>query len=166
VNPSDLGFPEQFTEFRPAQIEATEFTLTTEKRFTGLGLPPGCGKSPLALKLAKLFGGRTVILTATLGLQDQYHQFKSMGLIDIRGRSHFSCWEGGSCEDGGRMGCKDKGGCPYLGAYRAQEASDIVVTSYAYWLAISEKGQGMRARGLSSRSGSRTGMRPDQPGFR
>lgn len=139
--PHDLGFPEQFERFRDAQVEAIEYALTTDKRFVGLGAPPGIGKSAIAYALAKLLGGRTVILTGTLGLQDQYACFPD--IADIRGRSNFPCWEGGTCEDGGRMGCKDKGGCPYMGAFRAQNASDVVVTSYAYFLAVHEKSKGI-----------------------
>lgn len=145
MTPHDLGFPPQFDQFRPAQEEAIEYALTTDKRFVGLGAPPGVGKSAIAYALAKLLGGRTVILTATLGLQDQYADQEFPGMVDIRGRSNFACWEGGTCEDGGRLGCKDKGGCPYLAKFRAQQDSDIVCTSYAYWLSVNEKGQGMRA---------------------
>lgn len=141
-SPQELGFPESFTSFRDAQVEAIEHILTSEKRFTGIGAPPGCGKTGISYAIAKLLGGRTVILTSTLGLQDQHAQFPD--IADIRGRSNYSCWEGGTCEDGGRMGCGDKGGCPYLGAFKAQNDSDIVVTSYAYWLAVHEKGQGIR----------------------
>lgn len=144
-SPHDLGFPEVIDTFRPAQVEAIEHSLTSEKRFTALGAPPGVGKSAIAIALAKLLGGRTVILTATLGLQDQYAMYQPMGLRDIRGRGNYACWEGGTCEDGGRLACSDKAGCPYLSAFRAQDAADIVSTSYAYWLAVNEKGQGMRA---------------------
>lgn len=144
MTPHDLGFPPQFDSFRPAQDEAIEHILTTDRRFVGIGAPPGVGKSAIAYAIAKLLGGRTIILTGTLGLQDQYADQEFPGMVDIRGRSNFACWEGGTCEDGGRLGCKDKIGCPYLSAFRAQDASDIVCTSYAYWLAVNEKGQGMR----------------------
>ncbi len=144
MTPLDLGFPPQFDSFRPAQEEAIEHILTTEKRFVGIGAPPGVGKSAIAYAIAKLLGGRTVILTATLGLQQQYQDQHFPGMVDIRGRSNFACWESGTCEDGGRLGCKDKLGCPYLSAFRRQDAADIVTTSYAYWLAVNEKGTGMR----------------------
>lgn len=144
MSPSDLGFPECFSEFRPAQEEAIEYSLTSEKRFTALGAPPGLGKSLIAAALAKLLGGRTIILTATLGLQGQYQGMGIPGMRDIRGRSNYPCWEGGNCEDGGRLGCGDKVGCPYLSAFKAQQEADLVVTSYAYYLAVNAKGNGMR----------------------
>ncbi len=142
-SPQELGFPEHFDSFRDAQVEAIEHILTTEKRFVGIGAPPGVGKSGIAYAIAKLLGGRTVILTSSLGLQDQYKIFPKVA--DIRGRGQYPCWEGGSCEDGGRMGCGDKSGCPYLGAFKTQNEADIVVSSYAYFLAVHEKGQGIRA---------------------
>ena len=37
INPADLGFPEKFESFRPAQEEAIEHALTTDKRFVGIG---------------------------------------------------------------------------------------------------------------------------------
>lgn len=143
--PRDLGFPESFESFRVAQEEVLEHAITTEKRFVGIGAPPGVGKSGIAYGLARLLGGRTVILTANLGLERQYLETHFLGLVGIRGRANYPCWEGGTCEDGGRLGCGDKEGCPYLGAYKAQQESSIVVTNYAYWLAVHDKGQGIRA---------------------
>lgn len=142
--PHDLDFPDSFTEFRDCQHEAFEFALTSEKRFIALGLPPGSGKSGIAVGLAKLFGGRTVILTATHGLEDQYVQAFGNSVSHIRGRRNYICWEGGNCDDGRRMDCSDKLGCPYLSAFRNQDASSIVVTNYAYWLAANSRGEGMR----------------------
>ncbi len=145
-NPHDLGFPDSIGSFRDAQSEAIEYALTSERRFTCLGAPPGCGKSAIAYALAKLFGGRTYILTANLGLMQQYMQLLGpVGLVDIQGRRNYQCWEGGTCEDGGRLGCKDKVDCPALIAYARQDASEIVVSNYAYWLAVHDKGRGVRA---------------------
>ena len=139
--PQSLGFPDKFTEFRDAQLDALDYNLGCEKRFCALGLPPGIGKSACAFALAKLFGGRTVILTSNKGLEAQYcKDFASAGLVNIHGRNNYPCWEGGSCEDGGRLGCKDHGGCPYKAAYRVQDASNIVITNYAYWIAVGKLG--------------------------
>ena len=148
LTPHDLDFPEKFDSFRDAQHEAFEFALTSEKRFIAIGAPPGVGKSGIAFGLAKLFGGRTIILTATHGLEDQYIEtFNSEDRIrvsHIRGRRNYSCWEGGNCDDGRRMGCTDKIGCPYLGAFRQQDGSDIVCTNYAWWLAANSLGDGIK----------------------
>lgn len=145
--PIDLGFPESFTEFRDCQHEAFEFALTTEKRFVALGIPPGGGKSAVAFGLAKLFGGRTTILTATHGLEDQYVEtLNSDGRIrisHIRGRRNYPCWEGGNCDDGRRMECADKLGCPYLADLRVFNEGSVGITNYAYWLAVNARGEGV-----------------------
>jgi len=145
LSPHDLGFPDSFDQFRDCQHEAYEFALTSEKRFIAMGIPPGGGKSAIAYGLAKLFGGRTVILTATHGLEDQYRDtFIGNRIAHIRGRRNYACWEGGNCDDGRRMQCADKLGCPYLCDFRSQDAANIVVTNYAYWLAANSRGEGIR----------------------
>lgn len=147
LSPIDLDFPESFSTFRDCQHEAFEFVLTSEKRFIALGIPPGGGKSGVAFGLAKLLGGRTTILTATHGLEDQYvetfNDSNLQRLAHIRGRRNYTCWEGGNCDDGRRMDCADKLGCPYLGAFRSQDSSEVVITNYAYWLAVNSKGEGI-----------------------
>lgn len=145
MTPAYLGFPPHFSAFRPAQEEAIEHALCSSSRFVGIGAPPGVGKSGIALALARLLGGRSVILTANLGLQQQYQDvFSPMGLHEIKGRNNYTCWEGGNCEDGGRMLCGDKEGCPYICTFKASQAADIVQTNYAFWLSVNERGQGMK----------------------
>lgn len=147
LQPIDLGFPDSFEEFRPCQHEAFEFALTSEKRFIAMGIPPGGGKSGVAVGLAKLFGGRTIILTATHGLEDQYNGTFNTDdrerLAHIRGRRNYACWEGGNCDDGRRMECDDKLNCPYLGKLRGFNSSGIGITNYAYWLAVNSRGEGV-----------------------
>lgn len=146
MTPQSLNFPKFFREFRPAQAEAISHVLESGSRFIAIGAPTGMGKSGIALALSRLIPGRTVILTANLGLQQQYiDTFESMGLTDVRGRGNYPCWEGGTCEDGARMDCKDKEGCPYLCALKASQASELTETSYAFWLAANERGNGLRA---------------------
>lgn len=144
-SPAHLSFPTFIERFRSAQNEAIDYTITSDKRFVALGLPTGSGKSGVAWALAQLIGnGSTRILTPTLGLQEQYKStFEDVGLSDMRGRSNYACWEGGNCEDGLRLRCKDKEGCPYLCDFKAWQASDTGSTSYAWWLAANSKGQGM-----------------------
>jgi|WetSurMetagenome_2_1015567.scaffolds.fasta_scaffold31866_2 Rad3-related DNA helicase len=143
MTPQDLGFPESYSEFRPAQSEAVEFCLTSERRVTGIGAPTGVGKSGIAFSLAKVLGGRTVILTANLGLERQYTNCFGQAVANIRGRANYRCWEGGSCEDGARMSCQAKGNCLYTQALKAAQQAPIVVTNYAYWLAVNSKGRGL-----------------------
>lgn len=137
--PADLDFPPKFSSFRPAQDEAFEFGITDERRFTMIGAPPGVGKSGLAYGFSKLLGGRTTILTADKGLQQQYCDDHFSGMIDMRGRKNYSCWEGGTCEDGARQDCKDHLGCPYKINLGAFNQSDVGLSNYAWWIAINNK---------------------------
>ena len=147
LNPSDLDFPKHFDSFRDCQHEAFEYCLTSEKQYCALGMPPGSGKSGIAYGLSKLFGGRTIILTATHGLEDQYtadFNTKEHIRIDrIRGRRNYVCWEGGNCDDGRRAGCADKEGCPYLAELRVFNACNVGITNYAWWLAVNAQAAGI-----------------------
>jgi Rad3-related DNA helicase len=143
VTPVDIGLPPVYTSFRDAQTEAIEFCLESDKRFVALGLPTGSGKTLTAAALAKLLGGRTVVLTSTLGLQDQYvAHLGPCGLVDVRGRANYPCWEGGNCEEGSLADCGDKEGCPYISQTRLWNASEFGSTSYAWWLAAGSRGKG------------------------
>lgn len=143
IDPVDLGLPERFAEFRPCQREAVEFILDSPKRFVGAALPTGSGKSLIAVAAHRAERARTVILTSTRGLQDQYASvFADCGMVDIRGKSNYKCdqrpWL--TCRFGGLEGCKltDGGGCNYE-CHRAQARNaDLVVTNYAYWLRVNE----------------------------
>lgn len=142
MTPATLSFPAHFERFRDVQVDAFEFALTSEKQFISIGAPTGCGKAGIAYGLSKLWGGRTVVLTAQRGLQDQYSREGFRDLVDMRGRSNFRCWEGGTCEDGARLGCKDHEGCPYRAKLKAFNAASFGVTNYAWWMAVFEKGTG------------------------
>lgn len=139
LTPAELDFPEKFVSFRPAQEQAFEFALTSERRFNMIGAPPGVGKSGLAVGFSRLLSGRSVILTADRGLEDQYCDDHFPGLIDMRGRSNYSCWEGGTCEDGARMDCKDHLGCPYKVQKSAFDLANPGLSNYAWWIAINTK---------------------------
>jgi ATP-dependent DNA helicase DinG len=134
LSPQDLGLG--FSEYRPAQLEAIEEALFGDTPIVGLGLPPGAGKSLIAVSIALLGAGRTAILTSTRGLQDQYQRDFHAVAVDIRGMANFACPRARSCEDGRAMGCP----CGFEGSYKeafemAIEAP-IVVTNYAYWMKI------------------------------
>lgn len=135
MDPRDYGLPSRYTATRAVQDEMLNHALTCESRVCAIGAPPGCGKSVFALLLARILGGRTVILTANRGLQDQYYgDAVSMGAVDMRGRSNFRCWSGGTCEDGTRMGCSSGSECPYNIRFREWDKADIAISNYAWWL--------------------------------
>src|SRR5215510_8265357 len=107
LTPADIGL-DQYQEFQAEQLEAIEKAVYGEKRFQGLALPMGAGKSLVAVAVQKLTGMRTVILTSTKGLQDQYaRDFKRNGLVDIRGKANYECQADltMSCRDGQRAAC-------------------------------------------------------------
>lgn len=149
--PDELGLPPQFTSFRPCQIEAVEQCLESIElgvRFDGLGLPTGSGKSLVAAVLHKVTGMRTVVLTATKGLQAQYlHAFQSMGIVDVRGKANYECQEkdGLSCRFGQLEGCEQlacmEGG--YEAARRRFQWGRFGVTNYQYWVRANVFGRGL-----------------------
>ena len=69
--PSALGLPERFSDWRPGQEDAALRAVESTKRFVVLALPTGSGKSLAYLAAAQLSGERTAFLTSTKGLQNQ-----------------------------------------------------------------------------------------------
>lgn len=163
IEPSDLGFPLEFEEFRPCQIEAAEHVMNSDKRADGLCLPLGSGKSVAALLLAKATGMRTAILTSTRGLSDQYaNEFQGM-LYDIRGKTNYQCAHLPhlSCRWGKHEGCvyhksvsSSTGDqfeivdphCTYEGARKQAQVESIVGTNYAYWIRANQFTRGLETK--------------------
>jgi Rad3-related DNA helicase len=145
--PAELGLPEKFDQFRPCQVEAVEWAADQERRrFVGLGLPPGSGKSLIAAALAKVTGMRTAVLTATKALQEQYAA-DFLDLVDIRGKANYRCADKAnvSCRFGAHEGCRLAGGlgCGYEEARARARKAQVVVTNYAYWIRANAFGRGL-----------------------
>ncbi len=143
-DPEELGFDkDKFPSCRPEQVEAIEQIANGEKRIQSLCLPTGSGKSLVAAAAAKVTGLRTVILTATKGLQEQYlSDFESVGMVDVRGKANYQCADKDvSCRFGAMEGCRltNRNGCVYECARDTAIGSDLVVTNYAYWLRANER---------------------------
>jgi ATP-dependent DNA helicase DinG len=147
LDPCDLGLPEKFASFRPEQVEAVDAILNTPKRFYGAALPTGAGKTLIAAAAARASGLRTVILTGTKGLQDQYlRDFTESGLIDIRGTSNYTCKAMNvNCRMGQSAGCPlcTGGGCTYKQRLQEARGADLVITNYDYWVAVNKFGNGL-----------------------
>lgn len=144
--PVELGLPAKFTEFRPAQIEAVEQILNSEKRVQGLGLPTGAGKTLIAMAAAKATGLRTVILTSTLGLMAQYERDFKTQLVSIRGKSNYDCqgaYSPTSCRFGHIDGCTLKKSCTYEQQRYCAKLAPVVLTNYSYWLRANKYAQGL-----------------------
>jgi ATP-dependent DNA helicase DinG len=149
--PADLGLPDKFTSWRPGQQEAILRALDSPKRFVVLGMPTGFGKS-LTYMAAAVLDEPTAILTSTKGLQSQLkYDFEDAGLTDIRGMSNYPCLEANNvlfpssdrpvaCDEGpclaGWQCPQASSGCLYFDQRRLAQRSHVVVTNYAYWMAV------------------------------
>ncbi len=172
LHPADLDLPPRFMDWRPIQAEAIERAVYSSKRFVALAMPTGSGKALTAMSVARITGYRTVILTSTKGLADQYNlefgtdtrvsQVLSKlhspvkpspnELVDIRGRNNYHCTDHqhADCEDGSRIGCRvcDTDRCPYHHALSVARNAQVVVTNYKYWFNINRPGSAGLTRAL------------------
>lgn len=152
--PGDLGL-DAFEEYRKdpttgqeVQLEAIEFAAYSSARVCGLAAPTGIGKELIAVSLQKLTGLRTVIATATKGLQAQYDKNHSRyGLVDIRGRANYDCGDYANldCRGGASMGCRyvGGGGCGYEQRKAKARNAQLVSLNYAYWFNVNDKANGL-----------------------
>lgn len=170
--PTDIGLPSKFTTFRPSQWDAIEFALYSTKRFTTMNLPTGSGKSLIARAISLLTRQRSVIVTSTKGLADQYQldfgpaRTARVGrrigvpvpygdvLYDVRGKENYRCVDtpSVSCADGPKLGC---GKCPAISCNFHSALSDArselaVSTNYAFWMNINRAGRKGAGGGLTN----------------
>lgn len=160
VRPADVLGSERFPEWYPGQQDLLMDMVDwyyAGSRFLGVSVPTGAGKSILALMLARHTGARTVILTATKGLQDQYA--RDILFLDgriVKGRNNFPCQvrpevtaEHGPCRVG--LSCAPnretaeaiRATCQYNVQLQQGLASNLIVTNYAYWLAQTNYSTGL-----------------------
>lgn len=151
--PSAFGLPEQFTRWRPHQVQAWQRILDAPTRFVGITAPTGAGKSLIYMTAITVNGKRAVVVTGFKGLQDQVAlDYWSLGLEDIRGQSNYPCkaftgeWQALQPEGVAENGCQNgpchqglpcslrEAGCAYYDRVRIATESDRVSTNYAYWL--------------------------------
>jgi Rad3-related DNA helicase len=157
--PSDLGFGDEFPEYRTdpmsgreVQLEVIEFGSACESRFAAISAPTGIGKTLAAVSMAKVTGMRTVILTATKALQNQYLSlFGKYGMVEIKGRSNYQCGDYAhlDCRGGAAMGCRycRGNGCGYERAKKKAVESQLVVANYAYWMTVNYQANGLERSG-------------------
>lgn len=157
-NPRDLGLP--YDDWRPGQRLAIRSALHSKTYHTIVQAPTGAGKSTVAAALTRIDDRRSITLTATKGLEDQYsNQFEF--LYDIRGMGNYEClaakdqfkttfqYRRGTimCDDGpcrsGRTCTRKESGCLYFDAYRGAMASPSVLTNYKYYLSVRRFGRGL-----------------------
>jgi Rad3-related DNA helicase len=169
--PSALGLPERFSDWRPGQEDAALRAVESTKRFVVLALPTGSGKSLAYLAAAQLSGERTAFLTSTRGLQNQLEKdFGDSGLLDVRGQNNYPCLykangrtitmrdvqtdfadeikcDEGPCHGGVRCELKESG-CVYFDRVRLARQVALVSTNYSYWMHQMEHGGGLGSFGM------------------
>lgn len=155
-----MGGPSRFNTWRPGQVKFLDIALYGSGRFAGINAPTGTGKSNAAVGTALLSEGRTLILTSTKGLQDQYASQLEELTVDMRGRGNYPCrylidtpfsakggghrsfqsYSNTTCDKGPcRVGlpCEWKqGGCSYFDQLGKARSSEIVVGNYSHWLSL------------------------------
>lgn len=161
--PYVFGLPSQYTQWRADQEAAILKIIDTPCRFIGLTMPTGAGKSLVYMGAAAMNGGRSVFLTANLGLMDQTAgDFGSMGLLDIRGQGHYVCnamlgdGEHSGIHEGDELAMCDQGpchlqvpctlklaGCTFYDRVRLAWHRNLVSTNYAFWMAERRYSQGL-----------------------
>lgn len=154
--PIDFGAPAKFFSWRPEQLDFVMRAVNSERRFVAGVLPCGSGKSLVPPMVRALSGeGRMLILTSSRILQSQYATEWDDRVFVIDGQRNHECiavrpngalsqhhrgsWkvmvDRAPCHAG--VWCKLKqGGCAYYDAVRHASMAPIVVSNYAYWLAL------------------------------
>ena len=135
-SPRALGLPPKFARYaQPYQWDAVHRALGSPAKFVGEDIPPGGGKSLVAISVALLIRarGQVVILTSTKAHQDQLNaEFGRLkNVVDMRGHNAYEC--DATQQADGTWEC-DAFNCAYREAKRAAEAADVVITNYTFWL--------------------------------
>lgn len=159
--PRDLQLP--YDNWRPGQRLAIRTALHSKTPHVVIQAPTGSGKSLVAAALTRLSPYRSVILTATKGLMEQYGRDYGDLLYDVRGMANYECLaatdefktyfplksrsarimcDDGPCRSGAKCTLKDNG-CLYFDRYRSALASNAVLTNYSYWLSMRRFGRGL-----------------------
>lgn len=133
MKPTDIGLPAKFTGFRPGQLDTIMSLAEDDHTFNLLDAGTGVGKSLIYVALSKLLDARALILVATKGLQDQLmRDFESIGMVDIRGHGNYPCAAPSRYEPV----CRTPWDCNYKVDVDIARRSNLVVTNYAYWMAL------------------------------
>ncbi len=164
--PNELGGPDKFPEWRNGQDKLFLDMLDCTKRFSVHNSPVGSGKSLAGMMTAIATGKRVAYITESKLLQEQVKDdFQTCGLFNISGLQNYPCkamedggfleqmwnkkWgspmcDMGPCMSGLRCDLKN-GGCNYFDSWRFANNSRLVLTNYAYWIAIHAYGKGLGA---------------------
>lgn len=150
--PQQCGLPERVTAWRPTQEQALPFLWGSQKRVKSVCIPPGGGKTWLAIADALRSKKPTCIVTHSRGLQDLYMEHGAeLGMADLRGRNNYPCMlhpevPGYSCDQGYVARCPHKGThrCAASAAEMTAATSWLVVTNYEKWIHSRKFGIGLK----------------------
>jgi Rad3-related DNA helicase len=151
LQPTDLRLP--FESWTPGQFdviaEVVSHLAQPDAPPVILEAPTGVGKSAIALAVAHLLAPqKTVILTGTKQLQDQYLGAFPDTLVSVKGRGNFNCLldedktaadadctVGVACHLKKSSGPKKFPECPYFNQRERALVAPELVTNYPFWLA-------------------------------
>jgi len=138
-----------FPTLRPVQKKIVADCLAAPTRFMFMDAPTGIGKSLAGMAYGKsdsdsdIDTKRVCYLTGTKQLMGQIiKDFSPDGLAQIRGKANYSCGEYGGrvddapCNYGTSCELKWTSDCEYYGDLIHARNSSMVVTNYAYYMAL------------------------------
>ena len=136
ASPLALNIPKQ--EWWPFQREAVNAVVESSKKYKALVAPTGSGKSVIALGVGAHADGKTIILTRTKALQEQYSRDYDIPMAI--GRGNFRCLidpndtaATAPCADGDfKCYCKDR--CEYYIQRDIALQAPICVLNYSFFL--------------------------------
>jgi ATP-dependent DNA helicase DinG len=148
--PSDLGFTVPGDNWRPDQLEIAEQLLNSTKRYLFLQAATGAGKSVINQIPGKWLNQRTLILTRTIQLQDQYGE---QGVQVLYGRNRYMCDRlalfdpsataaDGICQAGIYCAMMWDGSCDYYAEKYQAVNADAACLNYAYFFRETSHGKG------------------------
>lgn len=148
--PSDLGFNVEGDSWRPDQLELAEALLNSDKQYMVLQVPTGKGKSLINQIPGKWLDQRTLILTRTIQLQDQYGE---QGLRVLYGRNRYMCARlapfnpsataaDGVCQVGINCAMMWDGTCDYYNEKYEAINAQAACLNYAYFFRETSGGLG------------------------
>lgn len=146
--PQELGFPEKYEKWRPAQEQVIEIILHDEHRVSAICQGTGGGKTGGYVAGALISKKPTCIVTESKGLQQQLmDDFSGCGMVSLMGRKNYICGmkDDYTCEDGYPAQCpyRNTPMCPSSQAEMRMATSYLGVTNYAKWTHSRKFGQGM-----------------------
>ena len=94
LSPEDLGLPEKFSDFRPAQVDALERISRSDKKVILLQAPTGSGKTLVMAAMGKHLDTQVLYTCHTKQLQGQVVGDFPYA-VELKGRANYFCLKGG-----------------------------------------------------------------------